>query len=64
MRGASTRDRYGMLALGFYLALSMLFFGRGLVGHFATRHLGKAVGDPALVAWFFCSGWATRSCTA
>jgi hypothetical protein len=52
MSGASTRDRYGMLALGFYLALSMLFFGRGLVGHFATRHLGKAVGDPALVAWF------------
>jgi hypothetical protein len=52
MKSASVRDRYGLGALGVYLALSMLFFGRGLVGHFTTRHVGKAVGDPAVVAWF------------
>jgi len=52
MKRTAIRDRYGMGALGIYLALSMLFFGRGLVGHFTTRHVGKAVGDPALIAWF------------
>jgi hypothetical protein len=52
MKEVSARDRYGLGALGTYLALSMLFFGRGLVGHFTTRHVGKAVGDPALIAWF------------
>lgn len=52
MKRASTRDRYGLSALGIYLALSILFFGRGLIGHFTTRHVGKAVGDPAVVAWF------------
>ena len=52
MKRASARDRYGLGALGVYLALSMLFFGRGLVGHFTTRHVGRAVGDPALIAWF------------
>ena len=52
MKRGSARDRYGLGALGVYLALSMLVFGRGLVGHFTTRHVGKAVGDPALVAWF------------
>lgn len=48
----AARDRYGLGALGVYLALSMLFFGRGLAEHFTTRHVGKAVGDPAVVAWF------------
>lgn len=52
MKRVSHRDRYGLGALGVYLALSMLLFGRGLVGHFTTRHVGKAVGDPAQVAWF------------
>jgi hypothetical protein len=52
MKSTLTRDRYGAGALGVYLAMSMLFFGRGLVGHFTTRHVGKAIGDPALVAWF------------
>lgn len=52
MKAPPTRDRYGAAALSAYLALSMLFFGRGLVGHFTTRHVGKAIGDPALVAWF------------
>jgi hypothetical protein len=52
MKSAAARDRCGAGAFGIYLALSMLFFGRGLVGHFTIRHVGKAVGDPALVAWF------------
>ena len=52
MKSTLTRDRYGAGALGVYLALSMLFFGRGLVGHFTTRHVGKAIGDSALIAWF------------
>lgn len=52
VKSSPARDRYGLGALGIYLALSMMFFGRGLVGHFTTRHVGKAVGDPALIAWF------------
>ena len=52
MKMTAARDRYGLGALGVYLALSMLFFGRGLAEHFTTRHVGKAVGDPAVVAWF------------
>jgi hypothetical protein len=52
MTPGSVRDRCGLGAFGIYLGLSMLFFGRGLVGHFTTRHVGKAVGDPALIAWF------------
>lgn len=52
MKSAAERDRYGLGALGVYFALSMLFFGRGLIGHFSTCHVGKAVGDPALIAWF------------
>src|ERR1700730_8572994 len=51
MKSTLTRDRYGAGALGVYLAMSMLFFGRGLVGHFTTRHVGKAIGDPALTDW-------------
>jgi hypothetical protein len=52
LKSAAERDRYGLGALGVYFALSMLFFGRGLIGHFSTCHVGKAVGDPALIAWF------------
>jgi len=48
----AVRDRYGAGAFGIYVALSVAFFGRGLIGHFDTAHVGKAVGDPALVAWF------------
>lgn len=51
-KGLPARDRHGLDALGIYLALSMMFFGRGLVGHFTTRHVGKAVGDPGQFAWF------------
>jgi hypothetical protein len=34
------------------LALSMLFFGRGLAGHFTTRLVGKNLGDPDAHIWF------------
>ncbi len=42
----------GLAAFLLYVMLAWFFFGRGLIGHFTTRHVGKAVGDPALVAWF------------
>ncbi len=45
------RDRYGIGALALYLALSFLFFGRGLVGHFDTLHIGEGA-DPPLMMWF------------
>jgi len=48
----AVRDRYGAGASIIYLALSIAFFGRDLIGHFDTVHVGKAVGDPALIAWF------------
>ncbi len=46
-----TRDPYGLGALALYLALSCLFFGRGLIGHFYTSHIGEG-GDPPLMMWF------------
>jgi hypothetical protein len=46
-----TRDRYGLGALLLYLALSCLFFGRGLIGHFYTFHIGEGA-DPPLMMWF------------
>ena len=48
----SMHDPCGLSALGVYFVLSLLFFGRGLIGHFTTCHIGKDVGDPALIAWF------------
>jgi hypothetical protein len=45
------RDRYSVGALGLYLALSLLFFGRGLIGHFSTFHIGEGA-DPPLMMWF------------
>jgi hypothetical protein len=52
MKSAPMRDRYGLCALGVYLALSMLFFGRGLVGHFTDSLVGKNLGDPGAHIWF------------
>lgn len=47
----NTRDSYGLGALVLYLALSCLFFGRGLIGHFYTYHIGAGA-DPPLMIWF------------
>lgn len=44
-------ERCSVGALGLYLALSLLFFGRGLIGQFATAHIGDGA-DPALNMWF------------
>lgn len=51
----SERDRYGLAALLAYLALSVLFFGRSLIGHFAGRYIGMG-SDPSLMA-FFLEWW-------
>lgn len=53
MTPASARDRYGLGALGVYLGLAMLFFGRGLPGHFTTAWVGQHQGDPSAYMWFF-----------
>jgi hypothetical protein len=34
-----------------YLILSLIFFGRGLLGHFITMHIGVSE-DPPLMMWF------------
>jgi hypothetical protein len=46
-----SRDRHGFGALGLYLTLSVLFFGRGLIGHFFTAHIGEGP-DQSMMAWF------------
>ncbi len=53
MKDAVRRDRYGLGALGIYLALSILFFGRGVVGHFNNAWVGQHQGDPGAFMWFF-----------
>jgi hypothetical protein len=47
-----TRDPYGLLALSIYLTLSLLFFGRPLLGHFRDTYIGTGP-DPSLAMWFF-----------
>lgn len=39
------------LALLIYSSASLVFFGRGLIGHFSTRHIGEGA-DPELMTWF------------
>ena len=52
MKNASRRDRCGLGAFSIYMSLSILFFGRGLIGHLTTRVIGKDVGDPGAHIWF------------
>ncbi len=40
-----------LFALLLYLALSIVFFGRGLFGQFCTAYIGTGT-DPALMTWF------------
>ncbi len=47
-----TRDPYGLLALSIYLALSLLFFGRPLLGHFRDTYIGSGP-DPSVSMWYF-----------
>ena len=56
MRNAMARlsDLRGFEALVLYLTLSVAFFGRGLVGHMYTAHIGEGA-DPPLMMW--CLVW-------
>ncbi|MGD0076942.1 MAG: hypothetical protein ABSD31_21850, partial [Candidatus Binataceae bacterium] len=44
------RDPYGLLAFSAYLALALLFFGRGLCGHFCDSYIGTRT-DPSVSMW-------------
>jgi hypothetical protein len=46
------RDPYGLLALSIYLTISILVFGRPLLGHFRDRYIGTGP-DPTISMWFF-----------
>ncbi len=45
------RDYRSIASLLLYLVLSLVFFGRGLIGHFTTVHIGVSE-DPSLMMWF------------
>jgi len=49
-------DRQTAVALLSYLALSMLFFGRGLVGNFASYHVGT--GPDSVQSIWYLAWWA------
>lgn len=49
-------DRGALGALLSYLALSVLFFGRGLVGNFSTYHMGT--GPDSVQSVWFLAWWA------
>jgi hypothetical protein len=53
---SSALDRRALAAFAIYLALSLFFFGRGLIGHFSTWYLGRGP-DPAQSIWFL-NWWA------
>ena len=44
-------DRRSLAALVLYLGLSIVFFGRGLIGQFGSAYVGTGA-DSALMAWF------------
>jgi hypothetical protein len=44
-------DRYGLGAGLVYFALSFLFLGRSLLGHFSSRYLGNGA-DPSQFMWY------------
>ena len=49
-------DRQALGAFLIYLGLSILFFGRGLAGHFSTWYIGRGPDSPQLI-WFL-AWWA------
>ena len=49
-------DRQALGAFVLYFALSFLFLGRGLVGHFSTWYIGRGPDSPQLI-WFL-AWWA------
>jgi hypothetical protein len=44
-------DRQALGAFVLYLALSLFFFGRGLIGHFSSWYIGRGP-DPTAFIWF------------
>jgi hypothetical protein len=48
---SSICDRESLAAFAIYLALSLFFFGRGLIGHFGDRYIGVG-SDPAAEIYF------------
>jgi hypothetical protein len=52
----SVLDRQALGAFFLYLGLSVLFFGRGLIGHFSTWYIGRGP-DSAAFIWFL-DWWA------
>ena len=46
---------YGLEALGLFAGLSVLFFGRNLIGHFSDRYI--AMGHDAGISIFFLEWW-------
>lgn len=49
--GQVAPDRYGLGAWLVYVALSSVFFGRSLIGHFSSRYLGNGA-DPSQFMWY------------
>ena len=45
----------GWMAFAIYLALSLLFFGRGLIGHLSDRYIGTGTDPGAFI--FFLEWW-------
>ncbi len=52
---SSLHDRFGLGAFALYLTLSLLFFGRGLIGHLSDRYVGVGSDPGAFI--FFLEWW-------
>jgi hypothetical protein len=52
---SSIRDRESLAAFAIYCGLSLLFFGRGLIGHFGDRYIG--VGSDPAQQMYFLAWW-------
>ncbi len=51
MKRGTLLDLHGLGAFSAYFALALLFFGRGLPGHFTSSWIGQAQGDPSVYTW-------------
>ncbi len=47
--------RDGTAAFLIYLALALIFFGRGLIGHFSDYYIGREA-DPSQMMWLMNGG--------
>jgi hypothetical protein len=51
-RAAVSRRWKGVAIFGLYLAIALIFFARGLPGHFGNYYIGRET-DPPQTMWFF-----------